>query len=268
MSIEIEEFWKFAEKYPQYIPEYEVQTFLEAQIHGDLVDTVNLSKLQNMFSCTYWHSVRSVIGFVAPTLEFARELKTVIGEGIVLEVGAGTGLLAKYLDAVGVNITATDDYSWYDEEKIGTGWKRYFPVEKFDFKEAIQKYRADYLLLCWPMYGNPLAREAAELFTEQNPGGLIIYIGEGMDGCTADDEFHNGIEMVDELENVNLVYPQFIGLHDYVSLVRWVGTNNTESYSKINDNHWRDLAEGNPFEFEKVITSIVDSSLKTTYKRN
>lgn len=112
MSTEVEEFWKFAEHYPQYAPNPEVQTFLEAQIRGNLVETVNISKLQNMFGITYWHAVRRVIGFVAPTLEFARELKKVIGEGTVLEIGAGTGLLAKYLDDVGVNITSTDDYSW------------------------------------------------------------------------------------------------------------------------------------------------------------
>lgn len=228
MNTEIEEFWKFAEHYPQYIPDPEVQTFLEAQINEELVETINISKLQNMFSCTYWHSVRSVIGFVAPTLEFARELKKVIGEGTVLEVGAGTGLLAKYLDAVGVKITATDDYSWYNEEKIGTMWKRYFPVEKLDFKDAIEKYRADYLLLCWPMYNNPLAREAAELFTELNPDGLIIYIGEGLEGCTADDGFHMGVKTVNELEEANRVYPQFAGLHDDVTLVRWVGHKETE----------------------------------------
>lgn len=223
MSTELTDFWQFANKYPQYAPDPSIREFLEAQIRGDLVETVNKSKLQNMFGINYWHSVRSVIGFVAPTLEFARELKKVIGEGTVLEVGAGTGLLAKYLDAVGVHIAATDDFSWYEGEKVGSEWKSYFPVEKLDFKEAIQKYRADYLLLCWPMYENPLAREAAELFTELNPSGLIIYIGEGIGGCTGDDDFHNGIQKVDELEEVNRVYPQFMGLHDYVSLVKWVG---------------------------------------------
>jgi len=216
------EYWQFAEKYPQYKPEAEVKEFLEAQMRGELVETVDLNKIKNMHSCMYWHSVRGVIGFVSPTLEWTRALKNIIQNRKVLEVGAGTGLVAKYLDAVGVDIIATDDYSWYENDEVGEGWKLYYDVEKIDFKDAIGKYRADFLLLCWPMYGNSLAKEAAEFFTELNPNGLIIYIGEGLDGCTADDEFHNGIEEVNDLREVNVVYPQWTGLHDYVSLVKWI----------------------------------------------
>lgn len=224
------EFWDFVKTNPEYIPDPEVQVFIESLMEGKLVETVNLKKLNNPYDayiCIYWHTARSVLGFVSPTLKWAREMKKVIGDKTVLEVAAGTGLVAKFLDSVGVKITATDNFSWYDDEHIGATWQPYFDVKKLDFKDAIKKYKADYLLLCWP-FMNSLAREAAELFTKLNPNGLIIYIGE-MGGCTADEEFEQGIEVIDSLENVNAVYPQWSGLWDQVYLAKWAGKSQNEA---------------------------------------
>jgi 2-polyprenyl-3-methyl-5-hydroxy-6-metoxy-1,4-benzoquinol methylase len=40
------------------------------------------------------------------------ELSALIGERECLEIAAGDGTLARFLEAEGVRITATDDHSW------------------------------------------------------------------------------------------------------------------------------------------------------------
>jgi predicted nicotinamide N-methyase len=205
------------EKYIQLDPE--VKYFLNSLINDEFIETVNLSSLQHYDSWFYWSIVRNIMGFVSPTLKWARSLKNIIGDKTVLEVGAGTGLVAKYLNEVGVKITATDNYSWYN--KNFNKWKWFYPIVNLDFKAAIEKYHVDYLLLSWPPYREPMAKEAAKLFTKLNQDRLIIYIGEGLHGCTADDDFHKGIKVIDELDDVNDVFPQWRGLHDQCYLVKW-----------------------------------------------
>jgi hypothetical protein len=43
-----------------------------------------------------------------------RKLADMIGDRRTLELAAGDGTLARFLIGSGVNITATDDYSWRD----------------------------------------------------------------------------------------------------------------------------------------------------------
>jgi hypothetical protein len=216
---EVEILYNLARETPSFKPNREAEIFLESLKKGELVETVNRSKIHEWNNMTYFHIMRKHFGFVTPTLKWARELKKVIGKDTVLEVGAGTGLVAKYLNAVGIKIIATDNYSWYT---FKDNWKPFFDVKKLDFKEAIRKYRADYLLLCWPPYDDPFAREAAELFTKLNPSGTIIYIGE-IDGCTGDEDFREGATVLDFLYDVNKLFPQWAGLHDGVYLVKWIG---------------------------------------------
>jgi hypothetical protein len=217
---EIETLYILARETPSFRPNEEAEKFLEALSKGQLVESVNLSKIHEWNNMTYFHIMRSKFGYVTPTLKWSRELKKIIGKDTVLEVGAGTGLVAKYLNEVGIKIIPTDDFSWHYFE--GCNWKPFFDVKKLDFRDAIRKYRADYLLLCWPPYSDPMAKEAAELFTKLNPSGSIIYIGE-YDGCTGDEDFRRGIIILDYLEKVNNLYPRWDGLHDYVYLVKWVG---------------------------------------------
>jgi phospholipid N-methyltransferase len=219
MNNNLKKLIELSETYDFLKPDPYIKDFLDSLIEGKLIESVDKYKIKYTFSFTYFTISREIIGFVTPTLEWSRTMKRLIGKGTVLEVGAGTGLLAKYLNSVGVNIIATDDFSWHKRKDFS--WNQYFEVKKLDFKEAIRKYRADYLLLCWPPYNSSFAREAAELFTKLNPSGQIIYIGE-IRGCTADDEFHDNIIRYDLPEEINDLYPQWVGIHDNVYLVSWV----------------------------------------------
>ena len=221
MDNEEKSFWNLAKENAMYMPSPEVKDFIESLKRGDLVESIDCKLLKQLFINMYWHNTKTIIGFISPTLELARGFKKIVGEGKVLEIGAGTGLLAKYLEAAGIDIVATDDYSWFSRN--GFQWKKYFSVEKLDFKDAIRKYKTDFLLMCWPKYDDPFAAEAAELFTELNPNGKILYIGEGSGGCTGDDLFHEGILELDPLDDINEIFPQWEGLHDNVYLVKWVG---------------------------------------------
>ena len=69
------------------------------------------------------------------------------------------------------------------------------------------------LFLCWPPYAKPVAADALRLFG----GKLVVYLGEGEGGCTADDAFHRmlrqGWQRISEAD-----LPQWPGIHDWLSI--------------------------------------------------
>lgn len=145
--------------------------------------------------------------------QWTRELAEWIGERKVLEVMAGVGWLAKALDEHGVNIKATDNFSWkgkhskVDERVV-------FPVEDMDAIKAAQSLQAEILLVSWPPYTEETIVQACEAWGTKRP---IIYIGEGNGGCTACDEFHERFEQIDE----HIHMPSFAGIHDHVQIGYW-----------------------------------------------
>lgn len=109
--------------------------------------------------------------------------------GPITELGCGTGYWASLLSELGVDVLAFD--------QCGPDWRRWFPcgamwggvavggVEKaFDAGVAGRT-----LFLCWPSYGEPFALDALSAF-EAGGGKTVVYVGEGLGGCTADGNFH------------------------------------------------------------------------------
>lgn len=102
-----------------------------------------------------------------------------VGYSLVLEVGAGDGQLTKLLKAKGINILATDDYSW----KI-----RKTNVEKLDHKQAIDKYKPAMVISSWM----PYHRDWTRYFRKSQSVEHYILIGEAYGGCCASDpSFYN-----------------------------------------------------------------------------
>ncbi len=67
------------------------------------------------------------------------------GEMVVLEIGAGNGKLAHYLNEFtgnDINVVATDSGEWSLDSGI-------FQVEKLTHKEAIEKYSPDMVICSW-----------------------------------------------------------------------------------------------------------------------
>jgi len=71
-------------------------------------------------------------------------LKTLVNDLPCVEVGAGDGTLSRFLSDAGVQIQATDNYSWsafitYPAE-----------VEKLDAKQTLKKYKPPVVVCSWP----------------------------------------------------------------------------------------------------------------------
>lgn len=131
----------------------------------------------------------------------------------IIEIGAGTGYWASLLKAKGARVSAFDinppifsENEWHGETRscftdVVTG--------------SVENINGDTLFLCWPPYGGRLAYDC--LLKSQSR--IVIYIGEGRGGCTADDDFYDHLDANFELIK-EIDIPQFEGLHDYLTVWR------------------------------------------------
>ena len=94
---------------------------------------------------------------------------------LILEVGAGDGTLSKILSDRGFNIIATDNYSWPFR-------KRFFKVEKIDYKKALEKYQPDVVINSWM----PLGTDWTKDFRKTKSVKHYITIGEVNACCGGD----------------------------------------------------------------------------------
>ena len=138
----------------------------------------------------------------------------------VLEIMAGAGWLARALQEKGIAVIATDDHSW----PKARAWKLQTEVEALDALAAIQKYadQTDILLISWP-YMDPTAFLSLQAWAKLKPGALVIYIGEGDGGCTADFQFFEHFEDVEDrdFEQASRKYVAWWGMHDYLTLGKY-----------------------------------------------
>lgn len=132
----------------------------------------------------------------------------------VVEIGAGSGYWAWQLTQAGVDVAA------YDPQRAGEGngfakYRAYHPVTIGDHENAAgHGDRA--LMLCWPSYGAPFAKQALHRYA----GDTVIYIGEGEGGCCADDRFHRILRRdFDEL-GYSPFHVNWYGIHCYVTAWR------------------------------------------------
>lgn len=151
-----------------------------------------------------------------------------IGKRKALEIMAGAGWLARALRDKGTEILATDDYSWIDKR----GWEPQTTIERMDATEAVEKYgpTSDLLIISWP-YMDSEAFYALRKWEKAQPGAPVIYIGEPEGGCTANEEFFNHFEEIDNdwhlfpgrpsFEPVRSNYQTWWGLHDRIMLGKY-----------------------------------------------
>ena len=140
----------------------------------------------------------------------------------IVEIGAGTGYWAALLAARGVDIVA------YDAAPPGSGacacgcelssnhWHMNAPL-RYSVERGGSEMAAEHssraLFLCWPPYSNSMAADCLRAYR----GRFVIYVGEGVGGCTGDDTFH---EMLDKDWSVVTEHtlPQWPGIHDYLAI--------------------------------------------------
>jgi hypothetical protein len=98
----------------------------------------------------------------------------------------------------------------------------FLPVEKMSCVDAVKRFGLEHetCFFSWPEYRNPHTAQA--LKSRPVPFPYLVYIGEGMDGCTGDDALHEYLdEMYLCIENISI--PQWsgpMGLHDWVQIFK------------------------------------------------
>ncbi len=161
------------------------------------------------------------MGYSLLALNWIIPLSKWIGNRKCLEVMAGCGSLTYALQQQNVDIIATDNYTWENHWKDNNGM--WTDVENLDAIETVKKYGSDIdiIIMSWP-YMDDTGTQVLKTMREVNPECIMIYIGEGSGGCTADDEFFDIVEHVDNKSFDDAVkeYKQWWGIHDRPYLVK------------------------------------------------
>lgn len=80
-------------------------------------------------------------------------LSRIIGKRNCLEIAAGDGTLSRFLKHQGVQVTATDDYSWQHSVSYPE-W-----VVKNDAQDALSRYSPEIVICSWPPARNGFERQ-------------------------------------------------------------------------------------------------------------
>lgn len=184
-----------------------------------------LEKSFDLYTFTLREKFIELMGFVLLSKEWIKDLSRWIGERRCLEVMAGLGALSYGLRAQGVNVIATDDYSW--KKVYGVLWnsqRMWMHVEDLDAVEAVKKYgrNTDIIIMSWPPFHNDIAVKTLQKMREVNPNCIMIYIGEEKGGCTATDDFYSLYEEIDNksFSTANRKFQSWPCIHDKPFLIR------------------------------------------------
>ncbi|MBF0106924.1 MAG: FHA domain-containing protein [Deltaproteobacteria bacterium] len=124
-------------------------------------------------------------GWAAPTPDAIEAINDFTQGGLVLGVGSGRGLWEAELQATGVDVLATDNFSSEGSEKIPElqqregGPQTYIDVQPLSHREAIEQHgaEADTLMMVWPPSDKPMAAEALRDF-ENKGGDKLVFVGQ------------------------------------------------------------------------------------------
>ena len=183
----------------------------------ELPDSYPAFMVQNLDDHTY--TLRNIfikhMAFVLLSKGWIKDLSHWIGKRNCLELMSGLGALSYGLRMQGVNIIATDDYSWkgsingessplWDDNKMWTY------VEKLDAVESVEKYgkNLDIIIMIWAPYSDEVTVKVLKKMRDVNPSCIMIYIGEEKGGCTAIDEFFDMFERIED-ESFNVANMKF-----------------------------------------------------------
>lgn len=143
-------------------------------------------------------------------------LSNILKNKKVLSIGSGLGYGEKWIEKVGKNIKfiITDKgNSRFFNSKL-PNW-----VKKIDGESALEKYQSevDVVFLAWPPYNSDLAYNVLMNLDKNKP---LIVIGEGIGGCTANDDFWLELENKRKYDVKEIYYfDSFQGIHDYITII-------------------------------------------------
>lgn len=178
--------------------------------------------LMSFTSSIYRRDYIKYCGFALLTEEFIDNLYEYVKYSKCLEIMAGKGAISKELKDRGVDVIATDDYSWDKKLRLSDTW---INIEKIDCIEAIKKYGkdVDFIICSWIPYEDSIGYEALKTMNDINPSCKMIVFGEAKYGCTAEGLFFDHSESVhgnevgyeSDIEG----YKSWNSIHDKVNVV-------------------------------------------------
>ncbi len=129
-----------------------------------------------------------------------------------LEVMGGSGFFAGLVRDAKGDIISTDNHSAFFNKSP------YFEMEMLSANDAIKKYGKNRrLFMAWPMMHDD-AIKALRLFHKINPKGEFIYVGEGLGGCTADDDFFEYLEKHYDESDTRISIKRWDAINDFCSI--------------------------------------------------
>ena len=137
-------------------------------------------------------------GYCWLSYNWIRPLSQWIGHRRCLEIMCGSGAMSKALRTCGVQVIATDNFSW--RENAGCWYERpWTDIQQMDCLEAIRTYghQTDLAICSWPYMDETCCHALLEL-RKTNPKALMLYIGEPPDGVTASESFFDVAEPVED----------------------------------------------------------------------
>ena len=90
-------------------------------------------------------------------------------------------------------------------------------VEELNAFQSVRKYADRNVFLAWPPYSENMASQVAK---NMKTGKYLVYIGEGVGGCTGDDGFFNCLEKDFKEINMKAKIYSFWGLHDFLRIFK------------------------------------------------
>lgn len=182
---------------------------------------------------SYWQTRKGACrtwAFAVPAPRVIDELVAFAGDTAIHEVAAGSGYWAAMLSAAGAAVVATDATPPADNAWLDSRISLYHPVQLADATEAAAAAgtAGATLLLVWPPHARPMATDAVLAYAAAG-GQRVVYVGEHMGGCTADDEFFSmfpGMSwgsdhepLFADAEVTVVAVPNWEGVHDAMFLI-------------------------------------------------
>lgn len=164
----------------------------------------------------------SVCGYCLLAYEWLKPLAKWIGDRRCLEIMCGSGALSYGLQHCGVDIRATDDFSW--DREHSTAWFRngWTNLEELSAIDAIEKYGREitFLICSWPFLSED-CYHALQKMREVNPASRMIFIGEWRGG-TASDNFFDAAEIVEDITFTKAIsnFKRIYGVCDWPYLIK------------------------------------------------
>jgi hypothetical protein len=132
----------------------------------------------------------------------------------IVDMGAGTGYWSWLVNREGGSSLPYD--AGFRNRNLYNAPDRMFLPVQHGYGGVMRRHGDKTLFLSWPPLNSNMALVAARAYT--NAGGrLIVYVGEGAGGCTANDAFFDYLEInYQEVERIRI--PQFYGIRDGMTL--------------------------------------------------